>query len=170
MTRIMKLTFSAAAIALLSATASAQTVNATVGMTATVNAALAATTANALAFGTVTQGGASTVISPQTSSAGRVNITGTANQGITMTVTGAATLTSGAATLGVTSYQYCYLQNATSQSSCTVTAVPAGNITGNSLSSSGNGYLFVGATLAAPSGSQTPGAYAGNIAVTITSP
>ncbi len=167
-----KIALVAAAMTTISAAANAQlTSSATVTISATVSASLAASNGGNLAFGTVIQGGTATTILPSAAAAGKVNIVGANNQGITITATTLpATLANGVNTLGVSSYQYCYSQN-NSNSSCSGTGIASGGtITGQALSGTGNGYLWLGATLAAPSASQVVGAYSGSVTITVTAP
>jgi len=169
-----KFSLVAAALVMSGAVAGAQTLTsvATVNVSATVTASLAATNGNNLNFPNVIQGGAASTILPSASGAGKVNIVGANNQGITITATSLPSTLSGpsSSTLGIGSYQYCYSQNNTN-TACTPTSIAsAGTISGQALSGTGNAYLWIGATLAAPSASQTVGNYNGSMTITVTAP
>jgi hypothetical protein len=173
MKAITKLALVAAAMTTISAAAQAQlTSSATVTISATVSASLAASNGGNLGFGTVIQGGAATTILPSAGTAGKVNIVGANNAGITIVATTLpATLANGANTLGVSSYAYCYSQNNSNGTCGTGTGIASGGtISGQSLGGTGNGYLWLGATLAAPSAGQVVGAYSGTVTITVTNP
>ena len=173
MKAIAKLALVAAAMTSISAAAQAQlTSTATVTISATVSASLATSTGGNLAFGAVIQGGAATTILPSAGTAGKVNIVGANNAGITITATTLpASLTNGANTLGVSGYAYCYSQNNTNGTCGTGTSIASGgSITGQALSGTGNGYLWLGATLAAPAAAQAVGNYTGTMTITVTTP
>jgi hypothetical protein len=169
-----KVAFVAVALVMSGAVAGAQTLTsvATVNVSATVTASLAATDGNNLSFPNVIQGGSASTILPSASGAGKVNIVGANNQGITITATSLPSTLAGpsSSTIGVGTYQYCYSQNNTN-TACTPTAiVSAGAISGQALSGTGNAYLWIGATLAAPASNQTVGNYSANMTITVTAP
>ena len=168
-----KLALAAAALAISGAIANAQLTSiATVSVNATVTAALAATNGGNLNFPAVIQGGSASTILPSASGAGKVNIVGANNQGITISATTSPSILSGpsGSTLGIGTYQYCYSQN-NSNTACSPTAIiSAATINGLALSGTGNGYMWLGATLAAPGASQTVGAYSANMTITVTAP
>ncbi|HTR76918.1 MAG TPA: hypothetical protein VMH39_02370 [Gemmatimonadaceae bacterium] len=173
MKRFAQLSAAATLLAAAAGTMQAQaTAVAFVSVNAIVSSSLAASTVNSLSFGTVVQGSAATTIDPNTNAAGEVSISGTNSQGISITMTTLpATLVNGAATLGVSGYKYCYTTSTALQASCTPTATTTGgSVTGLNLSTGGQGFLYLGATLAAPSVSQTTGTYTANMTITITSP
>lgn len=144
---------------------------ATVTVSASVTASLAATNGGNLNFGAVVQGGSATTILPSAAAAGKVNIVGANNAGITITATSLPTSLAGpaSATLGIGTYQYCYSQN-NSNSACTPTAILDLGTVAGALSGTGNGYLWLGATLAAAAPTQTVGAYSANMTITVTAP
>jgi hypothetical protein len=168
-----KLALTVAALAMTSAVAGAQLTSvATVAVSATVTASLAATNGGNLAFPAVIQGGSGSTILPSASGAGKVNIVGGNNQGITITATTLPATLAGpsSSTIAITAYQYCYSQN-NSNTACSPTAIASGGtISGQALSGTGNGYMWIGATLAAPTASQTVGTYNGNMTITVTAP
>jgi len=169
-----KIALTVAAIAFSGAVANAQTLTsvATVSVSATVTASLAATNGGNLNFPAVIQGGSGSTILASASGAGKVNIVGANNQGITITATTLPSTLAGpsSSTIGIGTYQYCYSQNNTN-TACSPTAIAnAGTITGQALSGTGNGYLWIGATLAAPAASQTVGSYSANMTITVTAP
>jgi hypothetical protein len=170
---ITKFALVATAMATISAVAQAQlTSTATVTISATVSASLAASNGGNLAFGTVIQGGAATTILPSAGTAGKVSIVGANNAGITITATTLpATLTNGANTLGVSAYNYCYSQNNSNGTCGSGTSIASGgSAAAANLSGTGNGYFWLGATLAAPSAAQVVGAYSGTVTITVTNP
>jgi len=170
---ISKLALVIGTLAFSGAVANAQLTSvATVTVSASVTASLAATNGGNLNFGAVVQGGSATTILPSAAAAGKVNIVGANNAGITITATTLPATLAGpsASTLGVGTYQYCYSQN-NSNSACTPAAIAdLGTILGQSLSGTGNGYLWLGATLAAAAPTQTVGAYSANMTITVTAP
>jgi hypothetical protein len=170
---MMKKIFAVVALVmLLAGSVQAQSV-ANIGVSATVVSSFAIQTTNNLAFGNTIQGGSPTTILSSAAGAGRINVVGANNAGITITATALPSNLTGpaSATLGVGSYQYCYVQASALQSSCAPTAVASGDvITGNALSSTGAGFFYLGATLAAPSASQTIGNYSTTAVITITTP
>ena len=152
--------------------AGAQSVSAAVTMTATVTAAISASQGAPLAFGQVTAGGPPTLVGANSPSAGRINIIGVNNAGITMTMSQLpSSLTNGTGILGVSAYQYCYVQTTAAQTGCTPVATTQGVLVGGQLlSGGGQGFLFLGATLASPPPSQSIGAYSGNMQITVSTP
>ena len=120
----------------------------------------------------MSQGGAPTAIGANAASAGRLNINGTNNAGITIYMTTLPTvLLNGVTPLGVSAYEYCYVQSAAAQVSCVPASTTTGSIvSGQTLSSGGAGFLFLGATLAGPSAGQATGAYTANLTITVTEP
>lgn len=169
-----KLALTVAAIAISGAVANAQTLTsiATVSVSATVTASLAATNGGNLNFPAVIQGGSGSTILASASGAGKVNIVGANNQGITITATTLPATLAGpsSSTIGIGTYGYCYSQNNTN-TACSPTAIlTGGTITGQALSGTGNGYLWIGATLAAPASNQTVGSYTANMTITVTAP
>jgi hypothetical protein len=167
-----KIALTVAALALCGAVANAQTSVATVTVSAQVTAALTASNGGNLTFPAVIQGGAASTILASASGAGKVNIVGANNQGITITATTLPSTLAGpsSSSIGIGTYQYCYSQ-ANSNTACSPTSIASGgSITGQSLSSTGAAYLWIGATLAAPTASQTVGAYTANMTITVTSP
>ena len=169
-----KLALTFAALALSGAAANAQTLTsvATVSVSATVTAALAATNGGNLSFPAVIQGGSGSTILASASGAGKVNIVGANNQGITITATTLPATLSGpsSSTLGISTYQYCYSQNNTNTACSPTSIATAGVISGQALSGTGNGYLWIGAVLAAPASNQTVGSYTANMTITVTAP
>ena len=156
-----------------SSVASAQTSqNTVVQATATVTAAFAVNTANNLAFGNVIQGASATTILASASGAGRVNIVGSNSAGITVTATSLpSTLVNGVNSLNIGSYQYCYVQSTALQTSCSPTAIVTGGFTsGATLSSTGTGFFYIGATLAIIPVGAVVGNYSGNIQINVTTP
>ena len=169
-----KLALTVAALAISGAVANAQTLTsvATVSVSATVTASLAATNGGNLNFPAVIQGGSGSTILASASGAGKVNIVGANNQGITITATTLPATLAGpsSSTIAIGSYGYCYSQNNTN-TACSPTGITTGaTITGQALSGTGNGYLWIGATLAAPASNQTVGSYAANMTITVTAP
>lgn len=167
-----KIALTVAGLAIGGTVANAQTSVATVTVSATVTAALTASNGGNLTFPAVIQGGAASTILASSSGAGKVNIVGANNQGITITATTLPATLSGPASssINIGTYQYCYSQ-ANSNTACSPTSISSGgSVTGQSLSSTGSAYMWIGATLAAPSGSQTVGAYTGSMTITVTSP
>jgi hypothetical protein len=168
-----KLALSVAVLAISGAVANAQLTSvATVSVSASVTASLAATNGGNLNFGAVVQGGSASTILASASGAGKVNIVGANNAGITITATALPATLAGpsSSTLGIGSYQYCYSQNNTNSACSPVSVTNAEVISGQTLSGTGNGYMWLGATLAAPSGAQTVGAYSANMTITVTLP
>jgi hypothetical protein len=169
-----KLALTVAAIAISGAVASAQTLTsvATVSVSATVTASLAATNGGNLNFPAVIQGGSGSTILPSASGAGKVNIVGGNNQGITITATTLPATLAGpsSSTIGISAYGYCYSQNNVNTACSPTSVISGGSITGQSLSGTGNGYLWIGATLAAPAANQTVGSYTANMTITVTAP
>ena len=167
-----KIALTVAALAMTGAIANAQTSVATVTVSAQVTASLAATNGGNLNFPAVIQGASASTILASASGAGKVNIVGANNQGITITATTLPSTLAGpsSSSIAVSAYQYCYNQ-ANTNTACSPTSIASGGtISGQTLSSTGAAYLWLGATLAAPSASQTVGSYSANMTITVTSP
>ena len=157
-----KLTLVAAAL-VLTGTLQAQTNNASITATASVQTPINVIGAQQLNFGYVFPGVNKTINATDLSNAGRFDVTGQANTPVTLSFTLPATLSSGGNTMPIVSYAGVHAQN-NAQTGGTAFA-PASGAT-PTLNGSGALWVWVGAQVQ-PATNQVAGVYTGSITMTV---
>ena len=145
------------ALAVVAGTAHGQ--SATIAATATVVTPIAVTGAAPLAFGSVFQGINKTILFSDATS-GRFSLTGYLNSQVSMTFTLPATLSSGASTMPINTYDI--RVNGTNSTTGTTTLVVTSGTPVLSNFVAGALFVFVGGRVQ-PGAAQTPGTYTGTI-------
>ena len=139
-------------------TAEAQT-SANIQATATVLSAITVAAGNNLQFGNVTPGVNKTVAIAD-AGAGRFDVTKAANQGVTLSFTLPADLSSGANNLPIASWTGGWNPTATPAGATTFTPSPSGT---NTTATAGTTiFVYVGATVS-PAAAQVAGSYTGTV-------
>jgi hypothetical protein len=150
-----------AAVAAVSANHAQAQASSNITASATVAAALSATTIQQLAFGTVIPGFNKTVLTNNATAAGIVRFTGAASAEVNVTLpTLPANLSDGTNNLPI-SYVSAH---ATSQAGAQTSFTPASGTTTLLDATTGFLFVFVGGTVT-PGGAQVAGAYSGTITV-----
>jgi hypothetical protein len=158
---IKRVTALTAALLAVSAAAQAQN-NASINVTAAVQQPITVTAGNALAFGNVFPGVASTV-AVSSASAGTFSVAGQASAGVLMTFVLPTNLTSGGNNLPIGTWTGDWnTTNAPTGTSFT----PSASNTAATLSGTGAMYVFLGATVT-PAVNQVAGSYAGTVSMTV---
>src|SRR5919198_2405061 len=152
-----KLTLVVAALVLTSTALQAQTNNASVTATATVQTPINVVGAQQLSFGNVFPGINKTVAATDLTNAGRFDVTGQASTPVTVSFTLPATLSSAGNTMPIVSYTGVHAQN-NAQTGGTAFA-PASGAT-PTLNGSGALWVWVGAQVQ-PATNQAAGVYTG---------
>ncbi|HEY6091164.1 MAG TPA: DUF4402 domain-containing protein [Gemmatimonadales bacterium] len=163
MRTISKLTLAVAALVLTGTTLQAQTNNASITATASVQTPINVIGAQQLNFGNVFPGVNKTVAASDLTNGGRFDVTGQASTPVTLSFTLPATLSSGANTMPIVSYTGIYALLATQAGGVAFT--PASGAT-PTLSGSGNLFVWVGAQVQ-PATNQAAGVYTGSVTMTV---
>jgi hypothetical protein len=161
--RITKLSLAVAALVLTSPALQAQTNNASITATASVQTPINVVGAQSLSFGNVFPGVNKTVAATDLTNAGRFDVSGQASTPVTLSFTLPATLSSGANTMPIVSYTGVHAQN-NAQTGGTAFA-PASGAT-PTLNGSGALWVWVGAQVQ-PATNQAAGVYTGSITMTV---
>jgi spore coat protein U-like protein len=160
---ITKLALVAAALVVTASAVQAQTNNASITATASVQTPINVVGAQQLNFGNVFPGVNKTINATDLANAGRFDVTGQASTPVTISFTLPATLSSGGNTMPIVSYTGEYAQN-NLQTGATAFA-PASGAT-PSLNASGALWVWVGAQVQ-PATNQVAGVYTGSITMTV---
>ena len=163
MRSVTKLTLVAAALVLTGTTLQAQTNNASITATASVQTPINVVGAQQLQFGNVFPGVNKTVAATDLTNAGRFDVTGQASTPVTVSFTLPATLASGGNTMPIASYTGIHALLATQAGGVAFT--PSSGAT-PTLSGTGNLYVWVGAQVQ-PATNQAAGVYTGSITMTV---
>ena len=142
----------------------AQTNNASINVTATVQQPINVTGANTLAFGNVLPGVNSTV-GVASASAGRFDVTGQASTPVSMTFVLPTNLTDGTNLLPIGSYTGVW-SNGAAPSPVGTAFTPSAVATAATLGATSNLFVYVGATVT-PAVNQPAGVYAGTVQMTV---
>ena len=162
--RNSKLSLAVLALAVIGAAAAqAQTNNATISATATVQTPINVLGAQALAFGNVFPGVNKAVPATDLTNAGRFDVTGQLSTPVNLSFSLPATLSSGANTMPIDTYTGVHALN-----SAQTGGVAFNPVTGASPTLSGTGGLFVwiGARVV-PATNQAQGVYTANVTMTV---
>jgi len=163
MRSITKLSLVVAALVLTGTALQAQSNNASITATASVQTPISVVGAQQLNFGNAFPGVNKTVAAADLTNAGRFDVTGQANAGVTLSFTLPATLSSGSNTLPIDSYAGIRADNSSQTSG--IGLVPgASNAAG--LSATGLLFVWVGARVT-PATNQAQGTYTGTITMTV---
>jgi spore coat protein U-like protein len=163
MRSITKLTLTLTALVLTGTALRAQTNNASITATASVQTPINVIGAQQLNFGNVFPGVNKTINATDLANAGRFDVTGQASTPVILSFTLPATLSSGGNTMPIVSYTGEYAQN-NLQTGATAFA-PASGAT-PSLNASGALWVWVGAQVQ-PATNQVAGVYTGSITMTV---
>jgi hypothetical protein len=163
MRTITRLSLAVAALILTRTVAQAQTNNASITATASVQTPINVVGAQQLAFGNVFPGVNKTVAATDLTNAGRFDVTGQASTPVTLSFTLPATLSSGGNTMPIVSYTGVHAQDNV-QTAGTGFA-PASGAT-PTLNASGQLWVWVGAQVQ-PATNQAAGVYTGSITMTV---
>jgi len=163
MRTIARLTLVVAALVVTSTIAQAQTNNASITATATVQTPINVAAAQQLSFGNVFPGVNKTVAAPDLTNAGRFDVTGQAGAPVTLSFTLPATLSSGSNTMPIDSYAGVRADNSSQTSG--IGFVP-GASNPATLSATGLLFIWVGARVT-PATNQAQGTYTGSITMTV---
>ncbi|HYT04712.1 MAG TPA: DUF4402 domain-containing protein [Gemmatimonadales bacterium] len=153
------------ALTVLATVAQAQTNNASIQATATVQQPINVTGDAALAFGNVFPGVAKTV-APTDAAAGHFTVTGQASANVNLTFTLPGSLSDGSGnTLPIATWQA--IHNNTNVTAGDTSFTPSAGLTSTTLdATTGKRYLFIGATVS-PASNQAAGAYSGTVTMTV---
>lgn len=163
MRSITKLTLVAVALVLTGTTVQAQTNNASITATATVQTPINVVGAQQLSFANVFPGVNKTVAATDLTNAGRFDVTGQASTPVTVSFTLPATLGSAGNTMPIASYTGIYALLATQAGGVAFAPASGANPT---LSGTGNLFVWVGAQVQ-PATNQAAGVYTGSITMTV---
>jgi hypothetical protein len=164
MRTMTKLTLVVAALVLTGTAVQAQSNNASITATATVQTPINVVGAQQLSFGNVFPGVNKTVASNDLTNAGRFDIMGQASTPVTLSFTLPATLSSGGNTMPIVSYTGTHAQD-NAQAGATTLFSPAFGAS-PTLSASGELWVWVGAQVQ-PATNQVAGVYSGSITMTV---
>jgi hypothetical protein len=145
-------------------TAQAQSNNASITATASVQTPINVTGAQQLNFNNAFPGVNKTVAASDLTNAGRFDVTGQASTPVTMSFTLPATLSSGSNTMPIDSYSGIHADN--SAQTVGVVAFTPGASNGATLSAAGAMFVWVGARVT-PATNQAAGVYTGSITLTV---
>ncbi len=152
-----------AVLALTGTALQAQTNNASITATASVQTPINVIGAQPLNFGNVFPGVNKTVVATDLTNAGRFDITGQASTPVTLSFTLPATLGSGSNTMPIVSYAGVHAQNSTGTGG--IGFLPSAGAS-PSLNASGALWVWVGAQVQ-PATNQVAGVYTGSITMTV---
>jgi len=152
-----------AVLALTGTALQAQTNNASITATASVQTPINVVGAQPLNFGNVFPGVNKTVVATDLTNAGRFDITGQASTPVTLSFTLPATLGSGSNTMPIVSYAGVHAQNSTGTGG--IGFLPSAGAS-PSLNASGALWVWVGAQVQ-PATNQVAGVYTGSITMTV---
>jgi len=144
--------------------AQAQTNNASITATATVQTPINVIGAQALAFGNVFPGVNKSVAATDLTNAGRFDVAGQASAPVTLSFTLPATLSFGANTMPIDSYSGMRADN--SAQTVGVVAFTPGASNSATLSAAGSMFVWVGARVT-PATNQAQGVYTANVTMTV---
>lgn len=161
--RTAKLTLVVTALVLTSTALQAQTNNASITATASVQTPINVVGAQALDFGNVFPGVNKTIAATDLTNGGRFDVTGQASTPVTLSFTLPATLSSGANTMPIVSYTGVHAQNAAQTGGVAFAPAAGANPT---LSAGGALFVWVGAQVQ-PATNQAAGVYTGSISMTV---
>jgi hypothetical protein len=161
--RTAKLTLVVAALVLTSTALQAQTNNASITATATVQTPINVVGAQQLSFGNVFPGVNKTIAATDLTNGGRFDVTGQALAPVTLSFTLPATLSSGGNTMPIVSYTGVHALNVAQTGG--VAFAPAAGAT-PTLSATGGLFVWVGAQVQ-PATNQAAGVYNGSIVMTV---
>lgn len=161
--RVTKLSLAVAALVLTGTALQAQTNNASITATASVQTPINVVGAQQLNFGNVFPGVNKTVAATDLANAGRFDVTGQANTPVTLSFTLPATLSSGGNTMPIVSYTGVHAQN-NAQTGGSGFA-PASGAT-PTLNGAGALWVWVGAQVQ-PATNQAAGVYTGSVVMTV---
>lgn len=164
MRTISKLPLAVVALVVGAATAQAQSNNASITATASVQSPINVSGAQNLNFNNVFPGVNKTVAATDLTNAGRFDVTGQASTPVTMSFTLPATLSSGGNTMPIASYSGIHADN--SAQTLGVVAFTPGASNGATLSGTGAMFVWVGAQVQ-PATNQAAGVYTGSITLTV---
>ena len=163
MRSLTKLSLVVAALLVTGTTLQAQSNNASITATASVQTPINVVGAQQLSFGNVFPGVNKTINASDLSNAGRFDVTGQANAPVTLSFTLPATLSSGGNTMPIVSYTGVHAQN-NAQTGGTAFAPVSGATP--TLNGSGALWVWVGAQVQ-PATNQVAGVYTGSITMTV---
>ena len=163
MRSITKLSLVVAALVLTGTTLQAQTNNASITATASVQTPINVVGAQQLSFGNVFPGVNKTVVAMDLTNAGRFDISGQASTQVTLSFTLPATLGSGGNTMPIVSYAGVHAQNSTQTGGI---GFPPSVGVSPSLNASGQLWVWIAAQVQ-PATNQAAGVYTGSIVMTV---
>ena len=163
MRSITKLSLVVAALALAGTALQAQSNNASITATASVQTPINVVGAQPLSFGNVFPGVNKTVVAMDLTNAGRFDVTGQASAPVTLSFTLPATLGSAGNTMPIMSYAGVYAQNSTQTSG--IGFSPSAGVS-PSLNALGQLWVWIGAQVQ-PATNQAAGVYTGSITMTV---
>jgi hypothetical protein len=163
MRSITKLSLVVAALVLTSTALQAQSNNASITATASVQTPINVVGAQQLSFGNVFPGVSKTVAATDLTNAGRFDVTGQASTPVSISFTLPATLASGSNTMPIASYTGVYAQNNAQTGGTAFSPAASANPT---LNGSGALWVWVGAQVQ-PATNQAAGVYTGSITMTV---
>src|SRR5712664_3167255 len=163
MRSITKLSLLVAALVLTGTTLQAQTNNASITASASVQTPINVVGAQQLSFGNVFPGVNKTVAASDLTNAGRFDVTGQASTPVTLSFTLPATLSSGGNTMPIVSFMGVYALVATQVGGFVFAPAAGANPT---LSGSGALFVWVGAQVQ-PATNQVAGVYTASITMTV---
>ncbi len=161
--RTAKLTLVVTALVLTGTALQAQTNNASITATATVQTPINVVGAQQLSFGNVFPGVNKTIAATDLTNGGRFDVTGQALAPVTLSFTLPATLSSGGNTMPIVSYTGMHADNVAQTGG--VAFAPASGAT-PTLSATGGLFVWVGAQVQ-PATNQAAGVYNGSIVMTV---
>ena len=160
---ITRLTLAVTALVVTSTVVQAQTNNASITATATVQTPINVTAAQQLSFGNVFPGVNKTVNATDLTNAGRFDVTGQASTPVTLSFTLPATLLSAGNSMPIVSYTGEYAGNNLQTGAQVFTPASGAN---PSLSAAGLLFVWVAAQVQ-PATNQAAGVYTGSITMTV---
>ena len=160
---ITRLTLAVTALVVTSTVAQAQTNNASITATATVQTPINVTAAQQLSFGNVFPGVNKSIAATDLANAGRFDVSGQANSPVTLSFTLPASLSNGGNTMPIVSYTGVHAQNNAQTGG--VAFAPASGAT-PSLNGAGALWVWVGAQVQ-PATNQAAGVYTGSVVMTV---
>ena len=163
MRSITKLSLVVAALALAGTALQAQSNNASITATASVQTPINVVGAQPLSFGNVFPGVNKTVVAMDLTNAGRFDVTGQASAPVTLSFTLPATLGSAGNTMPIMSYAGVYAQNSTQTGG--IGFSPSAGVS-PSLNALGQLWVWIGAQVQ-PATNQAAGVYTGSITMTV---
>jgi len=161
--RISKLSLVVLALVIGASAAQAQTNNASITATASVQTPINVIGAQALDFANVFPGVNKTVLSTNLTNAGRFDVAGQASTPVTLSFTLPATLSSGANTMPIDTYTGIHANTSAQTGGVAFNPVTGAN---PSLSGAGAMFVWIGARVV-PATNQAAGVYTGNVTMTV---